>query len=540
MTRLEILTFRFLDEGLNREEAEELERLLTQDGEAQERFIGLCETEGVLRGHLGTVDVAGRVMEEIRSRIVSGAPSGASDGEGGASRADSFAGGFFRLWMRAAAVFVLLSALGGALLTKLYLDRRASLREAVLAQLSQVEGEVALIRDGTPTIHARKNDALREGDTIDVSPSALAEMLCPDGTRLVLGADSRAVLRRPSALATAGSRLLELQKGTLTAHVRKQQHGQSLAVHTPNARVTVRGTRFLVKAEADATRLDVIEGEVALKRTTDGASVAVSKGHFAVATPADELSSLPLPPRITVGLVGLYRFAEGAGDVIRDVSGVEQPLDLRIETPRAVSWVAGGGLRFVEPAAFAASETGAAKIFSACRQNNELTIEAWVTPAKWDQMGPARIVTVSGDTSLRNFTLGQGGGPERWPPKEGTAFLARLRTTDTGNNGVPALETGVGSAVTDLTHVVFTRARSGATILYIDGAVRAKGHVAGDFSGWDAGFRLALGDEFTHDRPWVGTYHLVAIYSRALDRAEILTNFRAGVPGSAEHREARR
>jgi hypothetical protein len=37
-----------------------------------------------------------------------------------------------------------------------------------------------------------------------------------------------------------------------------------------------------------------------------------------------------------------------------------------------------------------------------------------------------------------------------------------------------------------------------------------------------------LGDEFTHNRAWDGTYHLVAIYERALDAGEVRGNFRAG------------
>ena len=38
-----------------------------------------------------------------------------------------------------------------------------------------------------------------------------------------------------------------------------------------------------------------------------------------------------------------------------------------------------------------------------------------------------------------------------------------------------------------------------------------------------------LGNEGTTDRPWLGEYHLVAIYNRALSDQEILQNFKASM-----------
>ena len=99
---------------------------------------------------------------------------------------------------------------------------------------------------------------------------------------------------------------------------------------------------------------------------------------------------------------------------------------------------------------------------------------------------------------------------------------------ETDENGEPALRAPLGTSVTELTHLVFTRSREGVVRLYIDGIVRASEARAGDFSNWDPGFRLALGNEFTKDRTWEGRYHLVAIYQRALDADEVLRNYRAG------------
>ena len=77
---------------------------------------------------------------------------------------------------------------------------------------------------------------------------------------------------------------------------------------------------------------------------------------------------------------------------------------------------------------------------------------------------------------------------------------------------------------------MYTRARDGLHHLYVDGIERASEERPGDFSSWDKDYRLALGDEFTRDRPWQGELFLVAIFSRALSRDDALRNFRAG-PG---------
>ena len=50
----------------------------------------------------------------------------------------------------------------------------------------------------------------------------------------------------------------------------------------------------------------------------------------------------------------------------------------------------------------------------------------------------------------------------------------------------------------------------------------------GDVSNWDEGFRLALGNELTGDRPWLGELHRVAVYAKALDSEEIGRSAKAG------------
>jgi len=59
----------------------------------------------------------------------------------------------------------------------------------------------------------------------------------------------------------------------------------------------------------------------------------------------------------------------------------------------------------------------------------------------------------------------------------------------------------------------------------------ATGTISGNLSTW-VSYKLGLGDELAGGNPWLGTFHLVAIYSRALTAAEIHQNFLAGKDGN--------
>ena len=225
--------------------------------------------------------------------------------------------------------------------------------------------------------------------------------------------------------------------------------------------------------------------------------------------------------RIARGLQALYRFTEGSGNVVRDLSGTGTPLDLTIGNTQRVKWIDGG--LAVTGSTLIASPGSATRIIHALQQTGEITVEAWVKPASTNQNGPARIVTLSKDLHQRNFTLGQGifGGSS-------AVYDMRLRSTATNLNGTPSLTSPHGSLSTHLTHVVYTRHASGPARIYIDGQLKTSGQVAGNFSNWNGDYRLALANELTGDRPWLGEFHLVAIYNRALEQEEVLQNFWSG------------
>lgn len=216
----------------------------------------------------------------------------------------------------------------------------------------------------------------------------------------------------------------------------------------------------------------------------------------------------------TRGLEVLYTFDEGDGDTVRDVSGAGTPIDLTIDKPGAVRWEA--GQLVVKGKTLIATASPPTRLIDAVKKSNEITLEAWVTPADKRQDGPARILTLSSGPNARNFTLGQ----------DATRYQVRFRTSKTDANGQPAVDGPTNILFTRPTHVAYTRDAKGRARLYIDGEEKADRTVGGDLSNWDAGFRLALANETSGDRSWKGTYHLAAVYSRALTPAEVRGNAR--------------
>jgi len=220
--------------------------------------------------------------------------------------------------------------------------------------------------------------------------------------------------------------------------------------------------------------------------------------------------------RVTEGLLAFYDFASEEGTLVKDRSGVGEPLDLEISDLKGVQRRVGeleirGETKIV-------SKEAPGKLLEAVQKTKELTVEAWVRPDNIKQEGPARIVSFSKTTSHRNFTLGQ----------EKDRYDFRLRTTKRSSNGMPSIQSKGRTVKPELSHLVYTRKASGKATLYVNGQLNAAGNVPGDLGNWDKSHRLTFANELSGGRLWRGTYYLVAIYGRGLTQEEIQENFEAG------------
>jgi hypothetical protein len=85
-------------------------------------------------------------------------------------------------------------------------------------------------------------------------------------------------------------------------------------------------------------------------------------------------------------------------------------------------------------------------------------------------------------------------------------------------------------------HVVWAHAADGASCVYANGKLIGKRRLPSLLSKhWYSGLRLALGNEPykyksgpSNDRVWLGTYHRVALYDRALSAAEVRAHYQVG------------
>ena len=103
--------------------------------------------------------------------------------------------------------------------------------------------------------------------------------------------------------------------------------------------------------------------------------------------------------------VAMYLFDEESGAKIEDRSGVKPGLDLVIQDQKAVKREK-NGLRILKPTLIR-SERPPGRLISAVKKTGEMSVSAWITPANTKQAGPARIFSLSKDSTNRNFTLGQ-------------------------------------------------------------------------------------------------------------------------------------
>jgi glycopeptide antibiotics resistance protein len=159
------------------------------------------------------------------------------------------------------------------------------------------------------------------------------------------------------------------------------------------------------------------------------------------------------------GLVALYTFTQGKGKTIRDQSAWGPPLDLYVQDLDKVAWIHPNGIEFLDSTIIRSAGSAEKLCYSNMCVQSTLSAEVWMAPTNIEQKGPARIISYSENSELRNFTLGQ--------KKRNIGF--RLRTPLSGLNGMQqALWTEDDPLTTGIQHIVVTYDKGIAT-LYLNG-----------------------------------------------------------------------
>ncbi len=127
-------------------------------------------------------------------------------------------------------------------------------------------------------------------------------------------------------------------------------------------------------------------------------------------------------------------------------------------------------------------------------QLQDLSVSLCVHSSASNQIGPARIFTISKDHYLRNLTIAQ----------EQSHLIVRLRTQNTSLDGEPHY-TVCKVFAEPAWRLIEINIKDNKLKILLDGNVVITDNLPNKpLMNWDPGYRLALGNELTWARPWIG------------------------------------
>jgi ferric-dicitrate binding protein FerR (iron transport regulator) len=137
-------------------------------------------------------------------------------------------------------------------------------------------------------VQVMRGGTLIAGGTIEVQAGDIITTSTNESAVLAYEHESTRVEIFPGTVVFCGDasagKNFELRCGGMQAQVAPQTTGEPMLITTPQARATVLGTRFIVRADERATKIDVFEGKVELAGLANAQAVMVKAGYWASAT----------------------------------------------------------------------------------------------------------------------------------------------------------------------------------------------------------------------------------------------------------------
>ena len=170
-----------------------------------------------------------------------------------------------------------------------YFSESSANRNAIIAKTTNVHGTIEWTHEnGVVETLTETNVSLTGGTLETMTSESTITMQFTDETTVTL--DGLSLL----TISEQQQKILRLKRGNLSADVAPQPKSKPMMVFTEAAELRVVGTQFNVNARDESTKLIVNEGEVLLKRTTDGESVNVVPQHQVVASLRDAKQLRPV------------------------------------------------------------------------------------------------------------------------------------------------------------------------------------------------------------------------------------------------------
>ena len=158
-----------------------------------------------------------------------------------------------------------------------------------IATITALDGAIQWTGDGGRVVRDLTVGTKLQGGIIEgIEPLAWFELQFADGTTVAITGNSTLTF------SDLGQKRLQLKSGTASANVRPQPPGRPMLIQTTSAVLEVLGTQFAIETDTSATRLDVSQGNVRVKRLSDGADLEVPARHRVLAAADHNFSVVPV------------------------------------------------------------------------------------------------------------------------------------------------------------------------------------------------------------------------------------------------------
>ena len=282
---------RHVDGRLSAPEADQVAASLRYDAEAR-RFLREMAEQAVMIADLERETQGRRAVMQEHGTV---APA-----RGRLVRFPTPSRPFSAVLAAAASIVILLSA--GLLFRKFH-------HRGEIATITALDGAIQWTGDGGRVVRDLTVGTKLQGGIIEgIEPLSWFELQFADGTTVAITGNSTLTF------SDLGQKRLQLKSGTASANVRPQPSGRPMLIQTTSAVLEVLGTQLAIETDTSATRLDVSQGKVRVKRLSDGADLEVPARHRVLAAadhpfsvvpvlaPVDTWTSrLPLGPERTLG-----------------------------------------------------------------------------------------------------------------------------------------------------------------------------------------------------------------------------------------------
>jgi hypothetical protein len=281
----------------------------------------------------------------------------------------------------------------------------------------------------------------------------------------------------------------------------------------------------IITLKANATSFT----DTALKPNTDFFYQVFASNQAGISAPSNKVIATTLSViesnRVKDGLIAYYNFHYYPDNIIRDISGYKEPLNLQILDPGSVAWNDNNSLEILKPTTVA-SNGPATKLINAYKNSNEMTIECWIKPSEPSIQSSSKIVSLGASDSDLGFVLSQDYANLQNTPTFN--YSVRLHTTSANKSGYPEFSLNQDINFINLQHIVYTRDILGKEKIYLNGTKYDESSRPYNFEDWNNNYYLTIANVFDQNSPWVGSLYTVALYNKALSISQVYTNYIAG------------